>query len=579
MTRVLGFSPYPNIHHMAYELTLTRACQVRGAQVKHVTCDGLFSECDMHLASWHGTPRPYDICQRCQASSLQIFAGGQFAKERLGQHVSGADRREAFCWAHSLRLDAFLTAEFRSYPVAEWVVSSVATQFRQYPPVLTDSYSVSTFRNYLHSGALACMAVDHLLDTWSPDAVIVVNGRQSLTRIMVELARRRGIRVLTHDGPNRVFTRFLQANAHCISLDPFKQFWKQWRDIPLTKQQLQECRVWLSRRRYNRSPAVCSLPNIRAFAGVRRRRDNGASGRPLVAVFTTSTDEIASDPEWRGPFGEQRCWIEMTLEYAARHPEIDWIIRVHPNSRVQVHLPVGYGDVRYFESLSGCLPPNVEMIPAESPLSTYALMDAAHVGLMYTSLVGIEMAMFGKPVVLASRTFYEDVAPILAVRNVDDYFSLLDQAIKQRPSREIRRAAFRFAYRFMFHVNPEFPELTRTALKEGRFPTCHEAELAPGKYPEIDRICDFLMDGKPLFPAPPVSLAGSLAEEDRFFEELEGTDDPYRDPWLEARVSLSYCVDRLVRGMKASTRGAPRFIRTPLWKTGATIHSALARFL
>ena len=59
MTRVLAFTPYARWHfHTKYETTLTRACQARGAEVKHLLCDGLLSECDIYKAAEVHAARP-----------------------------------------------------------------------------------------------------------------------------------------------------------------------------------------------------------------------------------------------------------------------------------------------------------------------------------------------------------------------------------------------------------------------------------------------------------------------------------------------------------------------------------------
>ena len=52
MSHLLIFSPYAMRPHLTfYEGTIAKACQVRGATVEYVLCDGLLPECDMHWDS------------------------------------------------------------------------------------------------------------------------------------------------------------------------------------------------------------------------------------------------------------------------------------------------------------------------------------------------------------------------------------------------------------------------------------------------------------------------------------------------------------------------------------------------
>ena len=52
------------------------------------------------------------------------------------------------------------------------------------------------------------------------------------------------------------------------------------------------------------------------------------------------------------------------------------------------------------------LPDHVRAVPPESDISTYDLIELADVGLVYTTTVGLEMAMRGIPVIVAGQTHY-----------------------------------------------------------------------------------------------------------------------------------------------------------------------------
>jgi len=70
MARVLAFTPYAAWRiHTLYETTITRACRLRGAEVTHLLCDGVLSECDMYIAAISPSGRPFDLCTRCQAGA------------------------------------------------------------------------------------------------------------------------------------------------------------------------------------------------------------------------------------------------------------------------------------------------------------------------------------------------------------------------------------------------------------------------------------------------------------------------------------------------------------------------------
>src|SRR3954468_12223163 len=71
MPRIVAFSPYTSRYHLfAYEATILKACQIRGADVEYLLCDGLLPQCDQYWKSFpDSTGRPSDICRTCQAKA------------------------------------------------------------------------------------------------------------------------------------------------------------------------------------------------------------------------------------------------------------------------------------------------------------------------------------------------------------------------------------------------------------------------------------------------------------------------------------------------------------------------------
>jgi len=575
MTRVLAFSPYPNMAHMAYELALTSACQARGAEILHLLCDGIFSQCDVHWASSTGTPRPFDLCQKCQARAARLMQSSELPHEWLSKFVNASDRQRALEWAHALPLDQFMTATFDGYPIAHWVVSSVATEFRRYPPDLSNSFVINVFRNYLHSGALASLALTHVLDEWRPDVLVVVNGRQSLTRVAVELARARNLRFLTHDGPLRPWTRLVQTNAHCNEIEPIKEYLDAWAQIPLQKSELAATHAILTGRYYGWQPGIFSKPPVLGF----RESAFGADMQQydqVVGIFSSSTDESAGSSEWLGAFTNQAEWIRATCEIATQYPQVLWILRVHPNSGIRTYLPSGYGDAEFFASLFVCLPPNMRMIPPDSESSTYALMNLIDVGLVFHSTVGIEIAALGKPVLMVGRNYFVGMPHLQTLSHVTNYADALAHLLQSAPSREMRRYAYRYIYRFFMGMNFDFPAWVQPILQQSAFTPPSLTKLLD---PLFDPLCAFILRGEPIYTPPPVNLMRVTADENVFFTELEALDEPYYDRVHASRANLWYGSTSLSEHAKQYTRQMPTPLRAPLEWFGRTLHNSFKQIL
>jgi hypothetical protein len=263
MTRTLIFSPYALwTIHTIYEETIAKACQARGATIEYLLCDGLLPECDQHWDSKSNSPRPFDLCQRCQTKSKASLDDLGFPYRWLGDYVSQAERASAFAWAQGVKPTELGHASYKDAPLGQWVLSSVISYFRQYPPDIHNWHVVNVYRGFLYSAAIVAIGIWNYLEVNAIDSALLFNGRQSITRVALEIFQRRGIRVLTHERAEYQRGHInAKPNAHCMSPEPFKAFWSTWGHVPLNRESLNATLKWLVQRRYGANLAWIPFNN------------------------------------------------------------------------------------------------------------------------------------------------------------------------------------------------------------------------------------------------------------------------------------------------------------------------------
>ncbi|MCS7248461.1 MAG: capsular biosynthesis protein [Anaerolineales bacterium] len=150
-------------------------------------------------------------------------------------------------------------------------------------------------------------------------------------------------------------------------------------------------------------------------------------------------------------------WIERTLQFFARHPQVQLILRIHPGERhtcgpsvkeiVAATLPV--------------LPEHFRVVGADESTNTYDLIELADVGLVYTTTTGLEMAMSGLPVIVAGKTHYRRRGFTFDPASWEEYFALLERAIADPSSLRLSpdqvERAWHYAYVFFFEYPFPFP--------------------------------------------------------------------------------------------------------------------------
>ncbi|MBA2678193.1 MAG: hypothetical protein H0U76_07360 [Ktedonobacteraceae bacterium] len=558
MSNLLVFSPYATRPHFtAYEGTIAKACQVRGATVEYLLCDGLLPECDMHWDSFPlHHPRPLDICERCTAGAKARIAEFELPYKWLGEFITKSEREEAFVWAQGLAVSEICKATYLTYPIAEWVQSSIYSYFRQFPADMSNWRVVNAYRGFLLSGALVSVGLRRYLETHPVDCALLFNGRQSITRVAFELLREANIRVLTHEMPFYQSGHIMvKPNARCWSNQPFADFWRDWGNIPLTRVAMQETLKWLVDRRYGRNLSWFTYNPSVNFNVTLRSHLKLTEGKKLLALFTSSTEETAGDTELESAYAWQSTWVQDVLDWVRKRDDVELVIRVHPHLSGGTGLTRAFDEFSFYEKMKVSAPSNTRVIMPDEPLNSYALMSEADVGLTFGSTVGIEMAMLGKPVVLAARNFYEVGTHIIKVRSRETLGEDLERSLGSFSARELRREAFRMAYYYAFAFELPFPLVSVFRVMDVKRNYSGTKALERGQDETLDHICNYLLETGPLFDSPTAAdKTRSLAEEDAFLEWMEKTPDCLRDRNYERLLPIF----KTLRGMGRMTKRAIR---------------------
>ena len=88
-------------------------------------------------------------------------------------------------------------------------------------------------------------------------------------------------------------------------------------------------------------------------------------------------------------------WIRHTIDWFKAHPASDLIIRIHPAEAVR---GVSESVANLVNEHCPSLPSNIKIIEANEEISSFNVQQITDVGLVYTSTVGMELALLGKPV-------------------------------------------------------------------------------------------------------------------------------------------------------------------------------------
>jgi hypothetical protein len=140
-------------------------------------------------------------------------------------------------------------------------------------------------------------------------------------------------------------------------------------------------------------------------------------------------------------FNDVTDWISQVLAWVEAHPTATVAIRQHPCEK----LPDFRGNDNFGKLLANYpgLAGRAAYLSAEETVNTYDLIAGAKVTLPFTSRVGVESAIFGKPAILSARCYYDTCGFTWSPATGAEYFDLIAQALdgKLKISEEAREAA------------------------------------------------------------------------------------------------------------------------------------------
>jgi hypothetical protein len=311
------------------------------------------------------------------------------------------------------------------------------------------------------------------------------------TACVFDLARRRGIHVVTWDGSathpdGLTFSHDLPATEV-----PLDEAWLEASRRELRAEEIQELNAYLRSWSQSENTPFPYNPTPLEDAGAIKELLGIRSASRVVVAYTNTAWDIAVIDRDVG-FDSMFDWLFSLVDYAAGHPEVDLVVRAHPaETRVPVQLrsrsPVGPEIKKRYRPL----PDNVRLVDGDSPISSYALSRLAHVNVFYATRLGLELALNGIEPWIAGDVTYRGKGFTLDLESRDHMYELLDAgAVCRVLSADEVSLAQRFAHLWFFRAVVRLP-LLRTPDKQLRLESFRQ--LGPGGDAVLDRLCDAIV--------------------------------------------------------------------------------------
>jgi hypothetical protein len=290
-----------------------------------------------------------------------------------------------------------------------------------------------------------------------PDVVIVPNGTIQEMGIVYRVARYLDIPTVTFEFGDQRERIWIAQHAEIMRHET-DLLWEAHGSEPLTDEQLtklqalfaarEDAKTWQNfARQWQETPTE---------GGELVREKLGLDDRPVVLLATNVLGDSLT--LGRQVFSKTMAeWIERTVKYFADRKDVQLVIRVHPGET----LTHGTSMVDVVKAALGQIPEHIHLIEPDEKINTYDVTDITDLGLVYTTTVGLEMAMRGIPVVVAGQTHYRDRGFTYDPDSWEAYTEILEILLGNpedaRLTQEQVELSWRYAYLFFFAFPKPFP--------------------------------------------------------------------------------------------------------------------------
>lgn len=290
-----------------------------------------------------------------------------------------------------------------------------------------------------------------------PDVVVVPNGTIQEMGMVYRVARHLNIPTVTFEFGDQRERIWLAKNSEIMRQNT-DDLWDARGGEPLDEEQVQQIQALFAAREGARTwkNFARKWQETPTQGGLKIRKRLNLDQRPVILLATNVLGDSLT--LGRQVFSETMAdWIERTVRYFAEREDVQLVIRVHPGEV----LLGGASMVDVIKSALGKIPAHIHLIKPEEKINTYDVVDIANLGLVYTTTVGLEMAMRGIPVIVAGETHYRNRGFTHDPDSWETYFNILGSILGDLENARLSQTqvdlAWRYVYLFFFVFPKPFP--------------------------------------------------------------------------------------------------------------------------
>lgn len=483
--RVLVWEPGGMTGILTRDGAIAAGLRLRGAETLLVGCDGAMGACV--LRETHDCEALVDWPSRCGSClSVYLRQAEELGLEFLGLGSLLSAERLALLRdkAYSIRTGDILTCTHRGVEVGEFATSSLVRYAKGEPAEL----HAELLREYLFAALVVTDAAAAAVEQLRPDYVLMSHGVYvdwgPALAVFVQHGIPLGIWISGYLENHIYLRRVVHAKQSVCVQSMSQEAWEERAHTPLAPSQAQQLDQYIADRYRGGAASDLEMPlSVMSTAELRRALELPDAG-PVWCLFAHLNWDSVSD---YSPmvFESIDDWLLSAIDAMAADPATTWLVKIHPAER-QTQTVAGVGALigSHFRDL----PPNIKIIAGDadvSPLDLYRMLDG---GTTIFGTAGLEMALEGKPVIVAGQPHYSGKGFTYDATSAQEYLRLIESA-GRTPLLSGEQVRLARLYGYSYFIQRQIP-LNAISGNWGPLDPARLALLQPGGDAAMDMICE-----------------------------------------------------------------------------------------
>ncbi|KTG30925.1 capsular polysaccharide export protein, LipB/KpsS family [Haloferax profundi] len=359
------------------------------------------------------------------------------------------------------------------FNIEEYALGSVRRRFKVHTIDLDDPKMRREYENFLSLGVLVARAVKQIMTTHETELLVVHEPYYVQGGVPMAVARDHGVTAYSQGFGFREGTLIFGGRSERSALPHFTREDVVRDHLRSTLSEEEMARI--DEIMYGRESGKGMAVDYSAHTN----RSVTSGDVVSIGMFTNLLWDASLEPE-NALYANVFEWISDTIRAFETTEEAELVIKTHPaEAKFGTHESVAERVREEFSSL----PDNVTLLPPDTDVDTYALINSLDAAVVYNSTVGLESAYRGVPVIVTGETHYRDYGFTIDPGTKREYLDLISNPDRISLPTETEALARRYAHLLMVKRHTPFPFFVRDETQRQQFKEITIDDTRPGAEP------------------------------------------------------------------------------------------------